>query len=84
MHTKEFTGGQPQLLWIDWHAQAAAGIEARLSRMARLVIDAETGNNLYGLRLPGCEIKPDRGGKHYHRCLKALAVFGAGADAADG
>jgi len=78
MHTKEFTGGQPQLLWIDWQAQAASGIEDKLSRMARQVIDAEAGNNLYGLRLPGSEIKPDRCGRHYHRCLQALALFGAG------
>jgi uncharacterized protein (DUF58 family) len=82
MHTKEFSGGQPQLLWIDWQAQAAAGLEARLSRMARLVIDAEAGHSLYGLRLPGCEIRPDRGGRHYHRCLKALATFAMGADVA--
>ena len=78
MHTKEFTGGRPQLLWIDWQAQAASGIEDRLSRMARLVIDAEAVNSLYGLRLPGVEIQPDRGNRHYHRCLKALALFGAG------
>ena len=85
MHTKEFTGGQPQLLWIDWQAQAASGLEAKLSRMARLVIDAEAGSGLYGLRLPGVEIRPDRGGRHYHRCLSALARFGiepAGADEA--
>jgi uncharacterized protein (DUF58 family) len=83
MYTKEFSGGRPQLLWIEWLGQAAAGLEAKLSRMARLVIDAEAGHKLYGLRLPGCEIKPDRGSRHYHRCLKTLALFGAVTDIAD-
>lgn len=82
MHTKEFTGGQPRLLWIDWLAQPAGGVEDRLSRMARLVIDAEAGNDLYGLRLPGLELKPDRGNRHYHRCLNALALFGTDSAAA--
>ncbi len=82
MYTKEFSGGQPRLLWVDWQVQAGGGVEARLSRMARLVIDAEAGYSQYGLRLPGREIKPDRGSRHYHRCLKALALFGAVADEA--
>ena len=71
---KEFTGGQPELQWIDWYAIDAAGVEERLSIMTRLVLDAEEAHHSYGLRLPDYEIAPDHGAHHYHQCLKALAT----------
>ncbi|UCB53874.1 MAG: DUF58 domain-containing protein [Thiotrichales bacterium] len=76
LHTKEFTGGKPEMQWIEWNAIAASGTEARLSIMARLVIDAEAGQWHYGLRLPGVEISPDHGVRHYQHCLKTLALYG--------
>jgi uncharacterized protein (DUF58 family) len=39
-------------------------------------VDAEGGGDRYGLTLPNCYIKPDRGPEHRHRCLAALAMFG--------
>ena len=75
--TKEFSGGQPQMQWIDWQALAISGTEARLSAMARLVIDAEEAGRHYGLRLPSLEIEPAHGRAHYARCLKALALYGS-------
>ena len=74
--TKEFSGGQPQLQWIDWQALAMSGTEARLSAMTRLVIDAEEAGRHYGLRLPNQEIEPAHGRTHYARCLKILALYG--------
>lgn len=76
LHTKEFSGGQPQLQWIEWNALAMSGTESRLSMMTRLVIDAEEAGNQYGLRMPEIEIDPSRGSKHYTRCLKVLALYG--------
>lgn len=78
LHTKEFAGGQPEMQWIEWNAIAASGVESRLSIMARMVIEAEQGRRNYGLRLPDAEISPDHGGRHYQRCMKALALYGLG------
>ena len=74
LFTKEFTGGRPELHWIDWFTIDAAGTEERLSIMTRLVLDAEAAHHSYGLRLPDNEIAPDQGALHYHQCLKALAT----------
>jgi uncharacterized protein (DUF58 family) len=74
--TREYSGGRPQLQWIDWQALAIAGAEARLSAMTRLLIDAEAAGRIYGLRLPGVEIEPGHGRTHHGRCLKALALYG--------
>jgi len=61
--------------WLDWHALAEADPEARLGRLTRLALDAETAGRPYGLRLPGLEIPPATGAGHLHRCLRALATF---------
>ena len=76
LYTKEFVGGRPEQVWIDWNNIIANDIEHRLSIMARLVIDAEAAANHYGVRLPGIEISPDAGNAHYHQCLRALAMYG--------
>lgn len=74
--TKEFSGGQPQLQWIDWQTLAVSGTEAKLSAMTRLVIDADEAGLHYGLRLPNLEIEPAHGRTHYVHCLKVLALYG--------
>ena len=76
LHTKEFSGGQPQLQWIEWNALTMSGTESRLSMMTRLVIDAEQSGSQYGLRLPATEVAPGHGSTHYGRCLKMLAMYG--------
>ena len=75
LYTKEFSGGQPQLLWIDWDQIQAVTTEQRISIMARLIIDAESMGSHYGLRLHKTEISPDIGYSHYHRCMKCLALY---------
>ena len=45
----------------------------RIGRLCRWVLDAEHRGQVYGLRLPGVTIAPDRGADHRHRCLDALA-----------
>lgn len=52
------------------------GIEERLSRLCAMVLEAERRGLGYGLRLPGREIEPGRGGEHMGRCLKELALYG--------
>ena len=75
--TKQFSDpAQDKPFIIDWQLFAPRETEARLSMMTRLVIDAEQAAQTYGLSLPGKSIEPGRGERHYHRCLKALALFG--------
>ena len=63
------------LLWLDW-TQLPAGLdtEARVSRLTRWVMDAESLRLRYGLRLPHAEIAPDGGPSHRARCLRELAL----------
>jgi uncharacterized protein (DUF58 family) len=68
--------------WLDWNAMPATDPEERLSLLTRLVIDAESAGQSFGLRLPGIELQPMAGPDHYHRCLAVLATYAAPAAAA--
>jgi uncharacterized protein (DUF58 family) len=74
--TKQFQRNQSPELWFEWDATGAASIEERLSRLCRWVLDAESQQQRYGLRLPGVEIAPNLGPAQQQRCLRQLALFG--------
>lgn len=74
---KQFSDSASPELWLDWAALPALDIEARLSQLARWVLDAQAAHVVFGLRLPGAEIAPASGDDHVHACLAALALFGA-------
>jgi uncharacterized protein (DUF58 family) len=76
--SRETTAENSRELWLDW--QAATGsdrsdVEARLSRLAAWVLAAERQGLVYGLRLPGQQITPDRGEAHQRRLLRELALW---------
>ena len=73
--TKQFQGEATSTLWLDFAATTGDNIELRVSQLTRWVIDAETGNLKYGLRLPQLSINPNAGEVHYHQCLAALALM---------
>jgi uncharacterized protein (DUF58 family) len=76
MLTKQFSGEAASELWLDWAAlPAALDLEARLSRLAGWVLQAERLGALYGLRLPGFEVPPSHGESHSAACLRALALY---------
>jgi len=61
---------------LDWNALAGLDVEARVSRLARWVDEAERDGRRYRLHLPGQpELGPDRGDAHRHACLRALALM---------
>jgi uncharacterized protein (DUF58 family) len=72
---KQFGGDRSARVLIDWDEVRAADDESRLSLLARQILDAHERGCGYGLRLPGLEIKQDRGEPHKHRCLAALARY---------
>lgn len=77
LQTKRFAAESVTRLWLDYARTGVGGLEARLSRLCRWVLDAESERQAFGLRLPGVEIPPDQGPAHTRRCLEALARFRA-------
>src|SRR5262249_28648413 len=73
---KEYAQGASELRMFDLALLGERDLEARLSQLARWIVDAEVHGERYGLRLPGVQLSPDRGPEHRHRCLAALALFG--------
>jgi uncharacterized protein (DUF58 family) len=61
---------------FDYAAVRLSGTEARLSQLARWVVDADGRGEPYALELPGTSIPADSGPEQRHRCLAALARFG--------
>jgi uncharacterized protein (DUF58 family) len=73
---KEYVQGASELRLFDFTQLHSLDQEARLSQLARWVVDAESQGERYGLILPGAQLSADRGPEHRHRCLAALALFG--------
>jgi uncharacterized protein (DUF58 family) len=63
--------------WLDWSALEGLSIEDRLSQLCLWVLESESAQRVYGLKVPGKEIAPARGAAHRFACLRALALFGA-------
>jgi uncharacterized protein (DUF58 family) len=61
-------------LWLDFDQCGIAEREARLSRLAAWILQADKLGLDYGLRLPGQQIAPAGGEAHKRRCLEALAL----------
>jgi uncharacterized protein (DUF58 family) len=73
--TKQWTGEVDEILHFDWAALPSLDNEARLSQLAKWIVAAEHSFETYELRLPGKTIRPARGDRHYHECLRSLAAF---------
>jgi uncharacterized protein (DUF58 family) len=73
--TKQFAAEAVGLLYLDFGEVRFSDPEDRLSQLALWVIEAERARHPYGLRLPAAEIPPSLGKPHFHRCLRALALF---------
>jgi uncharacterized protein (DUF58 family) len=73
--TKQFSTEGGGSLYLDFAAAPFSENEDRLSQLALWVIEAERARRPYGLRLPTDEIAPSLGHAHFHRCLRALALF---------
>ncbi len=74
---KEYQEGGQSPLWIDWEAIAIPDVEVKLSTLCRLLLDADSNRQTYGLRLPGNTLPPAKGAAHLARCLQELALYGA-------
>jgi uncharacterized protein (DUF58 family) len=84
---KAFARGAP-LLVREYHGSTAVrrefdfallgnlDVEARLSQLARWVVDAQARNEAWVLRLPGSQPLSGHGGAHRDHCLECLALHG--------
>ena len=83
--SKQYGDPVDSRIWIDWDDYAGLDIEQRLARMSGQVCDSEAAGDVYGLRLPGAELPPDRGAAHRQAALRRLALFGidTGGEASD-
>ena len=61
-------------LWLDYHQCGLADHEARLSRLAAWILQADRLDQAYGVRLARERIAPGSGEAHKRRCLEALAL----------
>lgn len=73
MRSKQFQGHTSPVLWFDWQQPAVNDNEARISQLARWIVDAHANGLRYGLALPSESIAANTGNAHYHHCLSALA-----------
>jgi len=73
---KEFAGADESTLVFDLESAPGADLEAKLSVMARWVIEAHADGQPFGVRLPGVEIETGLGDTQRRLCLDALARFG--------
>ncbi len=62
-------------LVFDWDTLAELGTEERIARLTRLVVDAASRGDAYGLRLQDSLVAPGRGAVHRHRCLTLLSGY---------
>ena len=74
---KEFSGAAQPVPIFDLSQAPGVDLEAKLSVLARWIVDAEAHSETFGLRLPGLDIPPQPGQQQRRRCLAALAEFQA-------
>lgn len=74
--TKQFSGRADTELWLDWRQLPRdLGVEARLSALARWVVEAHALGLSFGLRLPARVVALGSGDAQREACLAALALF---------
>ena len=71
--SRESSQQQGADIWLDHRRCGVSEVEAVRSRLCAWVLRADQLDLRYGLRLPGIELRPDRGHAHRQRCLEALA-----------
>jgi len=75
LSVKQFDAAGGGELMLDFDAlPPAMDLEARLSRLARWILDADAAHMRYGVRLPDAMIFIGSGSQHRDHCLTALAL----------
>jgi len=72
---KNFDSHVGTKVWLNWDLLEDMEIEAKLSCLARAIIELDVSEIEYGLQLPDSKIDPANGASHRYQCLRALALF---------
>ncbi|MEA3411096.1 MAG: DUF58 domain-containing protein [Pseudomonadota bacterium] len=72
---KQYEGAGTPEVWLVWDDFHRFDTETRLSRLCRMVLQAEQERLRYGLRLPTGSVAPGAGESHKRACLEALALY---------
>lgn len=76
LHVKVFENETALEKWFCWSdLPNSLDIETRLSILCAWLLDAESKDGTYGLKLPLRTIELDRGHRHQTQCLSALALY---------
>jgi uncharacterized protein (DUF58 family) len=75
LSTREFVDYQQDDLWLDWQEFEGLPLEARLSALCAKLLELQSAQVNFGLRLPNQEIAANSGEHHVKQCLEALAHF---------
>ena len=67
---REYESAVARDLELDWNQTSGLAYEARISRMARWVVEAERSGSRYALNLPSARVAA-----HRHLCLRTLALL---------
>ncbi len=71
---KDYRGGAG-VRWLRWDEMPTRDVETCLSMLTRLIVDAHTDGQPFGLQLPGVELPVGAGPAHFHRSLAVLATW---------
>jgi uncharacterized protein (DUF58 family) len=72
---REYEARSDRELRLDWSALKSLAVEARISRLARWVVEADRINARYTLIVQGQTLGPAQGHAHRNACLQALALL---------
>ena len=72
---KEYVGSARAPVVFDLADASGSGLEQRLARLARWIVDAEERGDRYALRLGETETPAAAGLAHRNRCLALLALY---------
>jgi uncharacterized protein (DUF58 family) len=78
--SKQYGDSVDRSVWVDWDDYAGMDTEQRLGRMTWQVCECGAVDKVYGLRLPGIELAPNRGLAHRQAVLRRLALYGIDQD----
>jgi len=78
LYSKIFVDYQSHEHWLVWEELLTGSVEQRLSHLCARVLELDSRQQSFGLRIPGKTIGPGSGEAHRVACLTALALYSGG------
>ncbi|MEN8190426.1 MAG: DUF58 domain-containing protein [Thermodesulfobacteriota bacterium] len=76
LQTKLFEGQRGSSIYLKLTTLPGRDIEWKLSRLCHMILQAESRQQTYGLKVGSHVIEPAAGGLHKKQCLQKLALYG--------